>query len=279
LSLSEKKEGAARRGMMMPFGGGGKRSKSDGDGRYALDDIKAGTYTLKVEHPTRRMAQEFDLDIAAGENSFDVDLSLSVIEGRITDLDGKPIPGLEVSAERAVQEEGGGQFFAIRMEMSNDDTVISTSGDLGGESTTTDADGRYRLRGVTPDVELVVKATGDRIQPAQSEPLTVAPDQVKNNVDFSAAAGGAVAVEATLADGAPARFCMVRATYQGTADDVEPKFTFMESGSVRLTGLRPGPWTVNVQKAGPGRLDGDEGIDHEVEVLAGQTVEASIRLD
>ena len=148
----------------MPFGGGGERSKSDGDGRYAFDDIKEGTYTLKVEHPTRRMAQEYELDVVAGENSFDVDLSLSVIEGRITDLDGQPIPGLEVSAERAVQEEGGGQFFAIRMEMSNDDAVISTSGDLGGESTTTDEDGRYRLRGVTPDVELVVKATGDRIQ-------------------------------------------------------------------------------------------------------------------
>ena len=146
-------------------------------------------------------------------------------------------------------------------------------------STVTDSDGFYRLRGVAPDIELVVKASGDQIQPAQSEPLTVAPDQVKNNVDFSAEAGGAVAVEATLADGAPARFCMVRATYQGNAEGVEPKFTFMESGSVKLTGLRPGPWTVALSMPGMLGLEPEGEVEPwTVEVVVGETVPVTLRL-
>ena len=82
-----------------------------------------------------------------------------------------------------------------------------------------------------------------------------------------------------VADGAPASFCVVRATYLGDDAGVQPEFSFIQSGTARLTGLRPGPWRVNVQKAGPGRDDQDPGVDREVEVVGGETAQTTIHLD
>jgi hypothetical protein len=136
-----------------------------------------------------------------------------------------------------------------------------------GQRAVTDAEGRYSLRGVASDVELVVKAEGDAVQPGTSEVVRVAPDEVRTGVDLKLDPAGSIRVEAKLADGSPGRFQLVQATYlDESASPVEPKFSFLQSGSTTLKGLKPGRWKVNVSAAQGGIGGANEGQDQEVVV-------------
>jgi len=255
-------------GFVMPGMNDGPNAKSDGEGRYRIEDVKEGRYTLRVEHPTRRMPQSFPVEIRAGENSFDVELALSILEGRVVDSNGQGVAGVRVWPERQAPEGGAGGPRG-RMIMMLDDGGgggILDSGQFG-QRALTDADGRYSLRGVASDVELVVKAEGDAVQPGSSEPVRVAPDEVRTGVDLRLDPAGSILVEAKLTDGSPGRFQIVQATYlDESPTPVEPKFTFLQSGSTTLKGLKPGRWKVNLRAAQgiPGGPGG--GQDQEVVV-------------
>ncbi len=272
--------GMARIGHMF---GGGPEARSDGNGHYSFEDVEPGSYTLSVSHPKRRMPMEFDVVVKDGANSFDADLPVSIVEGRITDTEGNPLPDLKVTADR-YSGEGPRQRMIMSFVGSDGGGVVSMGDGLGEEATFTDADGRYRLRGVVPNVELVINATGDMVQPGRSDPIMVEPDEVRSNVNFTLLAGGSVKVEIFTADGSPAQFCMVRGNYVKTDDDeeddgqgTEPKFSFAQAGSTTLTGMRPGRWSISVNPAGPGNDNGNPD-DQVVEVEPGETVTATFHL-
>lgn len=256
---------------------GGSEAKSDGHGEYALEDVKEGEYLLSVTHPTRRMPQDFPVRVSEGENRFDVELTVSIVEGRVSSPDGKGMAGVEVTAERASQDGAPRQRFGMMLLANDDGDVVAGGGPLGGASTRTDSDGSYQLRGVTPDVDLIVKVEGDLVQTARSESFRVSPDQTKVGVDVRVELGGEIRVEATAADGSPARFCTVNATFEDSEAEVEPEFSFLQSGSTSLKGLKPGRWRVALQPAGPGR---NEGAPQEqvVEVVASESRTASFTL-
>ncbi len=281
VEVAEQSSGPMGRGrLMVPgFGGGGPSVRTDGDGEYRVEDLRAGPYTLTVSHPTRRMPTEFELEVDEGENRFDVELSVAVIEGRDTDAAGEPVPGALVGIERADPDDGLRYSASIFMIAdTGDETVVHGGEGLGGPQTTTDADGRYSLRGVTPDVDLVVTAEGGDSQPARSEPVRVRPDEVKGGVDLALEAGGSVLVEARLADGSPARFCLVTATYAGDEEPgLEPRNAFIQAGSTTVRGLRPGPWRFSLRRVGPGGEDGS--TERVIEVTALETVSATFDIE
>ncbi|MEM7306182.1 MAG: carboxypeptidase regulatory-like domain-containing protein [Planctomycetota bacterium] len=263
-------------GMRMLGFGGQDGERTDSSGRYRIENLEPGTYTVTIAHPKRRMPAEIEVEVAAGETRQDIDLPVSILEGRITDLDGNPLPGLKVSAS----EKSGGSRFAGRVAMfrsagGDSSGGVVNLGDQLGDAAYTDDDGRYSLRGVKPDVELLVKATGDGVQPGESESVTVGADEVRRGVDFQLEAGGTVEVEIMKADGSPASFCIVRANYldevpeEEESEGSEPKFAFAQSGATTLTGLRPGRWIVTVSAAGPGG-DGEDPPEQEIEVEADQ---------
>ncbi len=278
LRLAKERPADAEPPPMLPGMGGGPEARSDGEGRYRIADVKEGRYTLTVEHPTRRMPQEFALELREGDNSFDVDLALAIVSGRVQDEKGKGLPGVRVWPERRAAE--GGRQVRFRMVMMNDDGGggVLDSGQFG-ERAVTDADGRYTLRGVASDADLVIKAEGDAVQPGESPVVRVAPNETKEGVDLVLAPAGSIQVEANLADGSPARFQLVQATYIGDVQPPpEPKFGFLQQGSTELKGLRPGLWRVNVRNAnsGPG---GGGGQDQEIEVEPGVTATATFEVE
>jgi len=268
--------------LVLPGMGGGEESaRTDGDGFYEILDLKVGDYVLAVEHPTRHMVEEFEVSIREGENRFDPQLSLSILEGRITSVDGEPLEGLRVTAAKA--QEGGQRRVARMMNflMTDGDDAVVTMGD--GEAMSdevyTDADGRYRLRGVTPDVDLVVRASGEDVQSGESDKVRVAPDQVKGGVNFTLKAAGRILVEVFRADGTPAQFVMVRATYQGEdAEGVAPVHEFVQSGSVELTGLKAGLWNVALDNMG---FNDDQQMPEPqvIEVVALEKATATFHVD
>ena len=57
------------------------------------------------------------------------------------------------------------------MDDGNEEPEVTLGSPGGGSTVSTDAEGRYTLRGVAPDVDLVVHATGKEVQPGKSEPF------------------------------------------------------------------------------------------------------------
>ncbi len=246
------------------FGGDGVRTGSDGS--YRVEDLRPGPYVLTVTHPLRAMPAERSVTVAAAGTTFDVELSVSVIEGRVTDQDGEPVEGVRVVA---LPERGGERGLA----------VLDFGGDaafFGGERAAdarTDADGRYSLRGVKPDEPLTVRVSGGSIQPLSTEDLELAPGEVRGGVDFAVASAGSVRVVVERADGTPAGFCSVRATWQSEGDVRDARSFVTGSGETTLGGLRPGTWSVEVTR--PGASDEQT---RQVAVVAGETAELLFRL-
>jgi hypothetical protein len=267
-------------GFVLPGMSRGPEARSDGEGRYRVDDVQTGRYTLTVEHPTRRMPTELEVELREGENTFDVDLPLSIVSGRIVDDEGKGLAGVRVWPERAEPE--GGRRMQMRMVMVDDSggAGVFDSGQFG-ERALTDAEGRYTLRGVATDVDLVVRAEGDEVQPGRSGSVRVAPDETRADVDIALSAAGSILVEARLSDGAPARFQLVQAEFLGTDEPrPEPKFSFLQEGSTVLRGLKPGRWRVNVRSAQSGPPgSGESGQDQEIEVRPREEARASFEVE
>lgn len=105
-----------------------RRGRTDRDGRYEIEDMVAGKATVTVRLPedsAYAAVRSVEIELAAGERREGIDFVLEegdIIEGVVTDLDGKPVEGADIKAEM--------------------------SG--GNRRTTTDAAGYYRLEGVHP---------------------------------------------------------------------------------------------------------------------------------
>ncbi|HTF90354.1 MAG TPA: carboxypeptidase regulatory-like domain-containing protein, partial [Planctomycetota bacterium] len=102
-SISLRKTGGDSRfeGMEdMPFGGGGPRAKSDGEGRYRFEKVDPGSYELVVRHATRAMPMRFPIEVEVSGLEYDIDLPISILEGRVSDGENQPVAGAKVWAER-----------------------------------------------------------------------------------------------------------------------------------------------------------------------------------
>ncbi len=273
--------------MKLPFfGGGGPNDQTDSKGAYQIERVKLGRYTLKVSHSSRAMEWEAPLEIQSGENKFNVDLPVAILEGRVSGPDGKPLAGVKVRAERAPSEDSSRttrrSFVAIALADDGGDEPQVTFGSGGPTSPTvlTDAEGRYRLRGVAPDVELVVKAQAKDVQPGQSEKVHVGSDQTKSNVDIQLQTGGSVDVTFVRRDGQPSNSCMLLATFE-SGNGVEPRHEFSGAkGVVKLSGLKPGRWKLHCDAFGAPGANGERASipEQTIEIVAGKAASASFEI-
>jgi protocatechuate 3,4-dioxygenase beta subunit len=263
----------------MPFGGGGPSVQTDGQGRYRIEDVEPGEYTLTVRHPSRAMESEELVVVRDVDLHHDVDLSVAIVEGKVTDAAGKPLAGVRVWPARA-QPQGGRQIVRVMAFATADGAASEVSIDEGGFSAVqarTDGEGRYQLRGVTPDVELQVRAEGKGLQPARSEAFRVGHDEVRRNVDLALETAGSIDVSALRPDGSPARNLLVTARHEPPAgsEPAEARTEFLEEGKALIDGLAPGTWRLSAQVLGP--RDSEAPEDLVVEVKAGETSQATFK--
>jgi protocatechuate 3,4-dioxygenase beta subunit len=272
-TLALRAPGQRGRRAMPDFMGRAPQVRTDGEGAYAFEKVKAGEYRLEVTHAGRAMSYETAVIVEEGENALDIELPLAVIRGRVEDERGKPVAGARVRVERVGEESDARRGRAEIFMMDDGDGQRVTLGGQRGAMATTDEDGRYELRGVLTDVPLVVRAEGDAFRPARSGELEVDPDEVKSGVDLELALGAAVEVTCLKPDGSAGSFSLVRATFLGEEPKgVDPQQTVTnQQGVAKLTGMAPGKWRVTARPIGPNARDGAEPEPQEIEVEAGAT--------
>ena len=99
-------------------------------------------------------------------------------------------------------------------------------------------------------------------------------------VDLTLQQGGSIEVTVVHADGRAGASCLVRGRIEG--DSVDPKTEFSgASGVVKLTGLKPGKWRLNVSPIGPGTIGGPDKSnvpEQVVEVKAGEAAKARFEI-
>jgi len=278
VTLVRKSDPSSAEGRLMMFGmGDGPRARTDGRGRYEVKNVKPGTYTARVTHPSRAMPAEAETTLLDGDERLDLELDIAIIEGRVTGPGGKPIARAKVSVERA---GGGSRSGTVRMVMAfsggeNEESTML----IGGDEPTarTDDDGRYTLRGVRPGVKLIVKAESKGYRSAKSAELELGPNEVESHVDLQLLQSGSIEVR-VFEGGTALAQGLVTARRVGESEGADSPRGIIEGGRARLDDLEPGRWKVEVRSFGAG-FDRREqpASEQEVEVEAGAT--ATVRFD
>ena len=259
----------------------GPTTSVDSTGRYSFDGVTPGSYELVVAHPTRVMPARRALEVRAGDNRLDVDLPVSIVEGRVTDAEGEPLAGVQVRAERYQGQQATRRTVVMLNVVAGGDgdggAVVSTS-DGGSGPVHTDEDGRFVLRGVPADAELVVRAEMEEFEPASSEPFRVAPYETRGGLDLVLEQGGGLVVEVVQGDDEPAPNTLVTARLTGGGGG-QPKIAMTgPEGRAAFTDLSPGVWSVSVSSMGMGG-GGEPPDPQEAEVRRGEEARLRFEMD
>jgi Cof subfamily protein (haloacid dehalogenase superfamily) len=78
---------------------------SDHAGMYRYEGLRCGEYWLSVHHAARRMSARFRVTIREQPGTYDFDLDVATIEGLVTDIEGRPLPGIEGGGLRRAGRE------------------------------------------------------------------------------------------------------------------------------------------------------------------------------
>ncbi len=245
-------------------GGGGKRNtKTDERGAYQLSELPEGEHRLYITHKGRAMPTTVPLVLRLGDNGFDVELDMTTVRGVVHDPDGKPVDGARVRVRR---NRTGGDPAGDVGEIAEG---IVPGMNLGGGSTIrTDATGAFELRGVDPDVEILVSASQKGFSPVSAK-IIATRGTTTTLPELRLGAAGKVRVTSTNEQ----PFGGVRATWKGDGDAVPPVMAMMRRGKATLEGLRPGLWEISIETM---NRSGGEAPKRTVEVLAGQTVDVEM---
>jgi len=265
----------------------GPSTTTDSKGRYRFENLKADEYRLEVAHESRAMPWVETLDVRAGQNEEDLDLPVTLVEGRVVDARGEPVAGARVTVERWRETAGGVQRRMVRMVVVADGgggasgAMLSVDGPRRPE-VLTDEKGYYALRGVRTDYPLVVKASGEGFAQRSSEKLELVEGEDRRGVDLAVQPAGAVEVVLRKPDGSPASGLLVRGTYLGEADEpVEPLTAFADpEGTARLAGCLEGRWRVSFTAvAFPGQEKVTAPEPREVQVKAAETQRLEVTVE
>ena len=245
------------------LGRDGRLTSTNGDGRFEINDLPAGRYTLSVSRngylplrfgQRRPLEQGIPLELESNQQLDHVDFALppaAAISGQITDENGDPVVGANVWVMRSAYLDGRRQWI----------TAVP-SGFL-----VTDDAGEYRISGLNPGTYRVLAWTREswtRANDGKSVTMAYAPTYFPGttstsdaqtvtvklgqdviNTDFSFTAGRAVSISGTAVDsrGRPLQFVAlaqqigdITSGFGGTPVNADGSFT--------LRNVAPGQYTL-----------------------------------
>ena len=274
--------------LMRPAGaqfGGARGERTDGEGRYTLKELPAGAHRIRVSLDGRSMPLTAQVVLRLGQNTFDVTLDSASVAGVVVDPDGKPVAEASVRVSAADDTSLNMQELMQGMPFGGRGGRGGMGGMGGGAQVTTDAEGRFELKGVQPGASLVVRASKAGFAGGESAPIEAAAGGSKSDVRVQLMKGATVNVSLSTSQA----FAFVIATYDGTdAKGVQPKAAMASNGKAALEGLRPGTWRITMRQGMGGMMGGRGGAGGNqnaggnndpvqiVTVIAGQTIDVTL---
>lgn len=243
------------------------------EGNFKFEGIRCGSYTLIVSHPARRMSARRAVAVAVDPRRADVDLDVASIEGRVTDLDGRGLPGLEVIP---VPKQGAGDDQPYQMVVIEDDRGGARVNyeQSSRRSEKTDANGRYVLRGLATEQPIFVQVRGESVENASSPEITLAPDEVRRGIDFALRRAGSIEVRL---NGNPAEQTWFQARAYRVADGKETMVHSVYLGTwsraQTIRSLAPGHYKVVLSLGGAVQARAMQEV--ETDVAASETSRVS----
>lgn len=248
------------------FGGrarGNSRGRTDDAGAYELSNLPLGEHRLRITHRERAVPTTVRISLRAGSNAFDVGLSTTTLRGIVRDHTGQPVADASVSVAPATS---GDRAVSGAMEMLGSMPELAQFAGRGSRGqVTTDAQGRYELRGVEDGKPVVVRAQAKGFAAATSKPVTPAAGTTTGDVDVQLIAAGSVRVR--YATQTP--FATVQATCT-SVEGVTPVTRMMRRGEATLEGMQAGTWRIALMLPG-----GEAPTPRTVDVVPGQVVDVS----
>jgi uncharacterized GH25 family protein len=232
------------------FGAGGQKTGQDGSFRFT--GLREGKYRL-VTASSRHVPGQHPVEVAAGEQQQDITLTLAeggFVAGTVLDELGRPIVGARVGAHRRQEMAGGITMDALR----------------SGESTQTDAAGRFLLGGVTDPVLRLTVSHPDHVQAMKADVPLRSTDVMISMTRYGS-------IEGVVVDEAGRPVIGSTITTRGPST---PDFRFM--GTRDGDSNTDGEGAFRIRRVTPGRVTLEaRGSSHApsepvvVDVLAGQT--------
>jgi len=228
---------------------------TDADGRFKVDDVKAGRYLVTVEHPgfvrSASGKQPSSILVQPGQGAIDLVLYMqpgAVITGKVTDLDGDPMSNVSVSALR---------IGSVRRGMNFHDSGNGLTNDLGEFRIPDLRAGRYTItanppQGLrAPHAESKDKVKGNLIYTTTYYPGTLDKEQSvavevhpgdETPVNFAVLASPAYRVAGTIVgvpSGAPLTEIMLSSKDHGSVQNQQ----LGEGGRFEFQNVLPGFYT------------------------------------
>ncbi len=211
--------------MVVASGGSGAvNGQTDSSGRFRLESLQAGRYSVMVAHGTRPHLEEVQVD---GDRELRIEIPSGSIVGVVLEaVSGEVIVGAKIKAEPI----GGSQG----------DSLL---GRLGfGLPVTSDSQGVFRLSGLRSGTyRLVASKAG--YGPGE----VVATPEDGSEVEIRLAPTEGVTFEVALASGAPVRHVQVAILEPATGRMLSTSTLSVSDGKVRASTVPPGPWELVVQ--------------------------------
>lgn len=259
---------ARSRSFGMFVGTAGVRTK--GDGSFRMEAKTVGEYELIITHHSREMDDYVRVSVRAGETEVSVDLPATAIEGVVVDDGGRPVAGASVVVRRPGEKSFGGGV-AMVFQSSGSEQVSFGPGVAGGKGKT-DAEGRFRLKGLAAECALELYVSKGSSQPRTLEIEPLRPDEVRTGLRVVLEEGGSVEAMMLMADGKDAEFGSLVLTKIVDGDvEGEVRHAGAHQGAAKLDGLAPGKWRAVATVFDLSNLGGGGGDPQNSEQV--QTVE------
>lgn len=251
---------------------------SDHAGRVRFKGLKVGRYDLKISHPERRMSLHREVLIEREPRPEVIELGLATIEGRVTDRNGDPLRGVDVTVQEVGDHDWDGGDYRVRITEDDEGDAEWNYDEVKPWTIETDENGEYRLRGVRPEVELQMYFSDRYVVGGNRELHPLGPDEYLSGVDMQLERAGALRVE--LAGLARTDRRRVRLLLEREVDRGEGQEPGKESRSTSIRSWRP-TRTVNSLRAGVWTLkltvDGASEPFHESQVVVRESETARVQ--
>ncbi|MDP6955126.1 MAG: carboxypeptidase regulatory-like domain-containing protein, partial [Planctomycetota bacterium] len=278
--VSMRRESAGGAAFFMP-GIGGHEARTDAGGAFSLGQLEPGAWALEVRHATRAMVTRRSVEVMLGEHRIDLDLEVSILRGRVTDMAGRGLADMLVTVAEVGRDRQRAVFSISTSSGDADGGLHFASSDGGVEPVRSAPDGSYQLRGVLPGPPLVVSASGGSWIAASLEEVSVEVGRTRDLPDLRLEEGGTLEVRLVLSDGQAAgpafvsgkRILDVEGAEVTAGGEQNRCHGLVQDGHLTLGGLAPGRWLLEFNRMA---FNGGELAPREEDVRAGETQEVLV---